>query len=138
MIIYKMMIFVICSLLSLILTYFYLKYLLNFWKRKKVTFVHSSIYSNAVSPFYFPITYFDHYANIYRQLEGLKYGGSFWLFQPQFVIRDPELIKQILVKDFDHFRDRGNVFFDKLDPVSKNLFSAPGDLWKGKITIFFF
>lgn len=46
---------------------------------------------------------------------------------PTLMIRDPELIKQITIKDFDHFIDH-RVFVDAgTDPLmSGNLFSLKG------------
>lgn len=35
--------------------------------------------------------------------------GSFDQFQPSFIIRDPELIKQMGIKDFDHFVGKTSV-----------------------------
>lgn len=53
--------------------------------------------------------------------------GSFAIL----IIRDPELIKRILVSDFHHFYLRG--FTSRLkviEPLMKNLFFADGDTWK--------
>lgn len=47
---------------------------------------------------------------------------------PTLVIRDPELIKQILVKDFDHFLDHKPFIDPEGDPLwSNNLFAMRGD-----------
>lgn len=115
-----------------LIIYINLSYRLNFWKRRNIPFIRTTVFSSLISLIYHPISFFDHYAKIYNQLQGHKFGGSFWNFQPQIVVRDPELIKCILTKDFENFRDRGNVIYDDQDPLTKHLFSAPGDLWKGK------
>ena len=47
------------------------------------------------------------------------------------VVRDPELIKEIFVKNFDHFPDHENIIDEKLDPIlGKNLISLRGERWK--------
>lgn len=38
-------------------------------------------------------------------------------------------LKQMLVSDFDSFRDRG-VYYNPADPFSENLFALPGQKWK--------
>ncbi|KAF2881549.1 hypothetical protein ILUMI_24625 [Ignelater luminosus] len=44
---------------------------------------------------------------------------------------DPDLIKQITVKDFDHFLDHNQFISEEDDPLwGKNLFSLKGDRWK--------
>ncbi|XP_063391519.1 cytochrome P450 6B2-like isoform X2 [Cydia fagiglandana] len=47
------------------------------------------------------------------------------------VVRDPELIKQVLTTDFQHFYPRAlNPNKRFIEPMLKNLFFADGDLWK--------
>ncbi|XP_063631310.1 cytochrome P450 6B2-like [Cydia splendana] len=47
------------------------------------------------------------------------------------VVRDPELIKQVLTTDFQHFYLRAlNPNKRVIEPMLKNLFFADGDLWK--------
>nr|XP_026486788.1 cytochrome P450 6B7-like [Vanessa tameamea] len=57
--------------------------------------------------------------------------GFFRSTSPELVIRDPELVKRILITDFQHFYDRGfNSHKTSIEPLFKNLFFADGDLWK--------
>lgn len=50
---------------------------------------------------------------------------------PVLIIRDLELIKQILVKDFDHFLDHRGFIPEDAEPLfGKNLFSLTGPKWK--------
>ena len=47
------------------------------------------------------------------------------------ILRDPKLIKQIGVKDFDHFLDHGSFVGEDVDPLwSKNLFALKGTNFK--------
>ncbi|EDS34795.1 cytochrome P450 9b1 [Culex quinquefasciatus] len=48
--------------------------------------------------------------HLYNKFAGAKIFGIFDTIKPVFVVRDPELIKQITVKDFDHFVDRPALF----------------------------
>jgi hypothetical protein len=43
---------------------------------------------------------------MYFKAEGQKVFGTYVFGIPVYNIRDPELIRRILVKDFDHFVDR--------------------------------
>ncbi|CAH1987058.1 unnamed protein product [Acanthoscelides obtectus] len=50
---------------------------------------------------------------------------------PTLIIRDLELIKQVCVKDFDHFVDHRSFIPDNCDPLwEKNLFALKGQRWK--------
>lgn len=40
--------------------------------------------------------------------------GNFELGKPVLIVRDPETIKQMIVKDFDHFEDHRNFIDDKV------------------------
>ncbi|XP_055589836.1 probable cytochrome P450 9f2 [Uranotaenia lowii] len=49
---------------------------------------------------------------IYDKYQGVKVFGLFDTGTKVFTIRDPELIKQVAIKDFDHFADRRPIFGD--------------------------
>nr|ACG68822.1 cytochrome P450 [Anopheles funestus] len=69
---------------------------------------------------------------IYQDLKsrGETFGGMNILFLLGLVVVDPELVKTILVRDFNVFHDRG-VFNDaKSDPLSAHLFALEGPEWR--------
>jgi len=60
-----------------------------------------------------------------------KFGKVFGYFEgvvPVIVIAEPEYIKQITVKDFDHFVDRRGFVSNK--ELKKGILTAKGDEWK--------
>lgn len=60
-----------------------------------------------------------------------SYCGLYQTTLPILLIRDTEIIKQITVKDFDHFTDHWNFIASNIEPIwSKNLFSLKGDQWR--------
>lgn len=56
--------------------------------------------------------------------------GIYLLWRPAILIRDPELIKQVLGQDFAYFHDRGVYTRPEADPVSDNIFAMAGLRWK--------
>nr|CAD7459066.1 unnamed protein product [Timema tahoe] len=62
------------------------------------------------------------------------YGNSATIFVsilPALIIRDPELIKHILLKEFHHFTDRFATADEKIDPMGgKNIFLIKGSRWR--------
>lgn len=70
------------------------------------------------------------YQTIYNQFKNEKVVGLFVHHQPTLVIRDPELLKQILTKDFQHFFDRGIVDPELVSPASRHLILMEGEPWK--------
>ncbi|EDS37258.1 cytochrome P450 9b1 [Culex quinquefasciatus] len=72
---------------------------------------------------------------IYNKYPGAKVFGLFDNITPIFVVRDPELIKKITIKDFDHFIDHRQVFGngDNDSPYvlfGKTLFAMTGQKWR--------
>ena len=72
-----------------------------------------------------------HLQKIYEQHSDKPYVGIFSFDKPILLIRDLELVKNILVKDFQNFIDRVISLDEKLDPLgSKGLFAMKGQLWR--------
>lgn len=56
--------------------------------------------------------------------------GIYTLLQPVLLVRSPELVRAILIKDFSHFTDRRAHSNEDYDPIQGNLFNLPGHKWK--------
>uniref|UniRef100_A0A182S4Z3 Cytochrome P450 n=1 Tax=Anopheles funestus TaxID=62324 RepID=A0A182S4Z3_ANOFN len=81
------------------------------------------------------VSSYDFMRTIYNRFERLKVFGMFDLINPVFVVRDPDLIKQIAVKDFDHFVNHRPIFGSNLDRDSialfgKTLFALSDQQWR--------
>jgi hypothetical protein len=62
----------------------------------------------------------------------------FQFTKPMFIVRDPQLIKKLTVKDFDFFTDHRVIFSEDVDPLfGKALLSLQGQKWKGAYVINF-
>lgn len=51
-------------------------------------------------------------------------------FIPSVLVTDPELVKCVLVRNFDVFHDRGLFADTESDPISGSLFSLEGSHWR--------
>ena len=61
-----------------------------------------------------------------------KYGKMFAVYlgdRPTLVVADPELVKQIMIKDFPNFRNRF-ITQKSRPPLDKNVLNAKNDAWK--------
>ncbi|XP_019875697.2 cytochrome P450 9e2-like [Aethina tumida] len=68
-------------------------------------------------------------SNVYNMFPDTRYSGFYQFLLPTLVLRDPDLIKQITVKDFDHFTDHSTTVPGE-PMLSKNLFTLKGQEWK--------
>ncbi|XP_014488275.1 PREDICTED: cytochrome P450 9e2-like [Dinoponera quadriceps] len=77
------------------------------------------------------ISFADHSKFVYNYLPDAKYIGLMDMATPVVLLRDPELIKDVLVKDFEHFPDHFPVVDEDMDPFfGRNIGFLRGDRWK--------
>lgn len=118
--------------IAVLVTAFYLwcKHKYNYWARKGIEFVEPSFFGGNLSKTLLmrenPIIELKEACD---KIQG-KYGGIFMLINPVLMLKDPEMIKQILVKDFDYFTDRGFYVNEKVDPLTDNLLMVGGEKWR--------
>ncbi|XP_063916588.1 cytochrome P450 9e2-like [Zophobas morio] len=68
---------------------------------------------------------------VYNACPNTRYSGFYQFLLPTLLLKDPDLIKQITVKDFDHFLDHRNFIPEDSDPLwGKNLFALSGKKWR--------
>lgn len=68
---------------------------------------------------------------LYNMYPNVRYSGFYQFSTPILMVRDPELIKQIAVRDFDHFTDHKFFIDPKANPLwGGNLFALEGKKWR--------
>ncbi|KAJ2939788.1 hypothetical protein O0L34_g17980 [Tuta absoluta] len=68
---------------------------------------------------------------VYNAFPGERYVGYIEAISPTILVRDPELIKLITVKDFDHFVDHKDFFPDGSEPLfGGSVLMMKGERWR--------
>lgn len=120
----------------IIIIYLLFKYLTwdySYWKNRNVPYIKPKFPYGSIEGL---VTNKEQlgifYKNLCVQMRGEKYFGILELGTPALVLQDPNLIKSILVTDFQYFADRGHVHEKiKKDFLnSKQLFSLKGSAWR--------
>ncbi|XP_017770148.1 PREDICTED: cytochrome P450 9e2-like [Nicrophorus vespilloides] len=76
-------------------------------------------------------SFLDMVKRTYMRFPNERYTGMYQMTRPTLILRDPDLIKQITVKDFEYFTDHRSFIPDKSDPLwNKNLFALKGEIWR--------
>ncbi|KAL5285749.1 Cyp6a9.2 family protein [Megaselia abdita] len=69
--------------------------------------------------------------NLYEKFKRKgRFFGMFFFINKVFVITDLDLIKQIFIKDFSNFNERGLYHNKRDDPISEHLLTLDGKSWK--------
>nr|WEU54317.1 cytochrome P450 [Phaedon brassicae] len=117
----------------LISVYAYSKWSYSYWKRRGLEYLEPEFfYGNSRDLIQRKLGFGDHFANIYISLKsrGLKCGGIFMFFKPVFMPVDLDLVKTIMQRDFDHFRNHGIYVNEKVDPLAAHLFNLKDEKWR--------
>lgn len=114
--------------LLFLLIYLYYQYSFLYWKRRGVPYIESSFPFGSADFFVSNLNFGAITSDFYREFKrrGCKYGGIYAGPSPKLVLVDPQIIKQILTKDFHYFVSRGNYYNEKSDPLSAHLFNLEG------------
>lgn len=106
----------------------------NYWKINKIPYLPSaSLLGNLGELFLFKKSFPDVLSELYNSEEMKKFPffGIRIFYKPALLIKDRELIKRILVKDFNHFHDRfatADKIHDQLGYY--NVFTMRNPEWK--------
>lgn len=113
------------------LYYVYVTSKYTYWKKRSIAYKEPKFPFGTDRDLLFFKQHLGHYyQSVYNQFENEKIVGLFASTTPYLMIRDPELLKQIMTKDFHHFVDRGMLDPDVLSPVNRHLFNMQGESWK--------
>lgn len=97
----------IIGVLSLL--YAYVKYTYSYWDRKGIkTAADVNYLVGHFKPLFTQTKHIsEHTKSIYQEAIGEPFVGIYGFFRPILMVRSPELIRNVLIKDFSNFADRG-------------------------------
>nr|CAD7407731.1 unnamed protein product [Timema cristinae] len=103
---------------------------LSHWQKRGVPFVPLNwriIIESMLSRKYMT----DWWMEVYKKLEGHPFGGYYNYVTPMLMIRDPEILRTVLVKGFSNFHDNDFHLDVSLDPLAgRNPFFLKGERWR--------
>lgn len=100
----------------------------TFWKNKGVPNLEPlPLVGNFLPIVLKKISFSEFIDNISNKFPNDRYFGIHQFLQPIFVVKDPEIVKQITVKEFGSFINHKTLFDPELDPLwGNNLFASQG------------
>jgi hypothetical protein len=126
------LVFVVSVSAICIALYLYFTRNFKFWHKLGIPYIKPTPFVGNLKECAFQkVTIGKHLQHIYEEHSDKSYVGIFSFDKPILLIRDLELVKNILVKDFQYFIDRVISVDEKLEPLSsRSLFVIKGQLWR--------
>ncbi|KAJ9579607.1 hypothetical protein L9F63_004686, partial [Diploptera punctata] len=104
----------------------------SFWRKKGVKYIQPEIpFGNTKDIIFLKKTVAEKYKDFYDEYPNEPYVGLYELSTPSLLIRDPELIRHVMVKDFAHFQKEGSSTEIKCGaPLNEHLLNLTGSKWR--------
>ncbi|KAF2901777.1 hypothetical protein ILUMI_04406 [Ignelater luminosus] len=127
-----MLIYIIGTTLLVFGFYIWLRKNDDYWKKKGVNFLAPRLFvGNMGEMILMKKSIGAIVTEFYKNAQGLPYLGIFNMRQPVLLLRDTSVIRNVLVSEFNKFRDNGIELSEEADPIlAKNPFFLKGDRWK--------
>ncbi|XP_072397933.1 cytochrome P450 9e2-like [Diabrotica undecimpunctata] len=126
------MFWILGAILFITLIYYYIIKPLYHWREQGV--LQKGIFESfnfAWFSMFYRVSSAENIINIYKNFPGSRYFGLYQFNVPIMVIKDVDLIKQMVIKDFDYFNEHRAFAREDVDPMwAKNLFSLTGNKWR--------
>ncbi|XP_065092339.1 probable cytochrome P450 6a13 [Ochlerotatus camptorhynchus] len=120
----------ILLLTTIILAVYLVRRRYSYWKRAGVPYIKGRFPLGSVGNIGTRIHSSQLLAQFYQKLKGSHpFAGIFYFLQPVALALDLEFVKNVLVRDFQSFHDRGLYYNEQDDPLSSHLFNIEGTKW---------
>ncbi|KAH8299853.1 hypothetical protein KR044_006975, partial [Drosophila immigrans] len=116
---------------ALVLLYNFYQNTFNYWKHRGVPFERPLPFFGNMKGVGTKYHFRDINGRLYNKFKGTApFAGMFMFFKRVVLILDLDLVKQVLIKDFKNFQDRGVFNNVRDEPLTGHLFSLEGEEWK--------
>ncbi|XP_031772912.1 probable cytochrome P450 6a14 [Apis florea] len=117
--------------ITLIAFYCYLTSNNNFWKNRGISGPKPMLgFGNMKKVIFGEESLVQFLTKMYHEYKNESMIGIFKLKTPALIIKDPDLIKTVLIKDFSKFMNRGLLPIISTEPISQHLFALEAKRWQ--------
>lgn len=110
--------------------YWYAKKALSYWKRKGIPYIEPSFPFGNFADLYLAKKHFGDVVKDLYNKSTEPFVGVYTSFRPVLLVRDPALIKDMAIKNFQHFDSRTVTGNAEADPMANNILLQNGAKWK--------
>ncbi|XP_025192941.1 cytochrome P450 9e2-like [Melanaphis sacchari] len=124
-------VYVLYAAVFLSIAYYFSTYTHDKWRKLNVPHIPPlPLFGNSMKMILTLEHPIDFYSGVYNRFPGKKFCGLYQMTTPFLMIRDPELINAIMVKDFSFFTDHGVDTDPSTNILANSLFMLNGDRWR--------
>lgn len=103
----------------------------SYWKIHRIPFVKPTFPFGNLKVFFRDESLAERLSSYHRRYKNAgPLVGLYFFFEPMLLITDLNLIQSILIRDFQHFQCRTNIYDKSRDPLAANLFNLDYETWK--------
>ncbi|KAK9501327.1 hypothetical protein O3M35_012063 [Rhynocoris fuscipes] len=118
-------------LIILLFLYWFLTRNYNFWESRGVPCRKQEfLFGNLKDRVFLKTSFHEFIQDFYKEMKGKPFAGMYEGTRPVLFVLDPDLIKLILVKHFDHFMDRPVIKYKSEGYLEKMMIALQGNEWK--------
>ncbi|KAG8326347.1 hypothetical protein J6590_044333 [Homalodisca vitripennis] len=123
---------IIIATISIVLAaYLFFSPVYSYFKKRGIPFEHGTFPLGTLWPvFRVKKSYTQLMLHMYNKHKGKKFVGFFQFFRKSVLIIDPDLLRNVLVKDFEYFDSKSLHYNKELEPLTAHLFALDGHEWK--------
>lgn len=124
------------SLVAIIIAlfWFFSRSTFNYWKKLNIRYKQPvAFFGNLLDFALFKASFHENLKSVYDHFPDEPFGGFFEMRSPVLLVKDPNIVTNVLIKDFKYFVNRGFTFSNpdkELNPFSGHLFLSDGDRWR--------
>lgn len=107
------------------------QYFFSYWSKRGIPFKKPIFVIGDLGNFLINRKSFgEYFQEIYNKYKNNRIYGLFFSYRPTLIINDPEIVQEIMIKNFTSFTDRGFPVDEETDPLVAHLFSLTGQRWR--------
>ena len=121
-----------CGLVAVFLAlYYYFTSTFDYWKKRGIKGPKPiPVFGNIMAPMLAKESLASFLTNLYTKYKNELMIGIFVRREPILIILDPDIIKDVLIKDFSKFANRGFIRHEIAEPLSQHLFALEVERWR--------
>ncbi|KAK9308099.1 hypothetical protein QLX08_001816 [Tetragonisca angustula] len=123
---------ILCAVIALLLVFcYYSTSAFSFWKNRGIPGPKPVFFfGNSTDILFSRLSTAEYLHKVYQEFKDEPMFGVYMRRSAILVLKDPELIKDVLVRDFSKFADRGLIVYERTEPLSAQLINLDPERWR--------